>query len=177
MARVLKEDKRIVWGIWAFTAVVWALVIILHELPQANGMPEWMRNAPRFHAFLNGACGILLIGSLVAIKKKQIGRHQRLNTLAMVCSLIFLLSYVVFHYFSGDTSYGGEYKGFYLFILITHVVLAGLSLPFILLAYYRGLTRTIDKHKRIVRFTYPVWLYVCITGVMVYLFLSPYYAY
>jgi len=175
--KTIKEDKRIVWAIWIFTAVVFGLVIVLHELPQADGMPEWMRSAPKFHAILNGSCALLLVGSLLAIKSKQIGMHKRLNTLAMLSSLVFLLSYVTYNYFAGNTSYGGEHNGLYLFVLLSHILLAGLSLPFILLSYYRGLTGTIDKHKRLVRFTYPVWLYVCITGVMVYLFLAPYYAY
>ena len=173
----MKEDKRIIWGIWIFTAVVYALVIILHELPKAEGMPSWMESAPKFNALLNGTCAILLIASLVAIKQKKVGLHRTLNTSAMVLSVVFLLNYVIFHYFSGDTSYGGDYKTLYYIILITHVLLAGLSLPFILLAYYRGHIGAIQKHKKLVRFTYPVWLYVCITGVVVYLFLAPYYAY
>ncbi|MDA0714550.1 MAG: DUF420 domain-containing protein [Bacteroidetes bacterium] len=173
----MKEDKRIIWGIWAFTAVVYILVIILHELPQAEYMPSWMTGAPRFHAVLNGSCTLFLLASLWSIKNKKIGLHKTFNTAAMLFSLIFLLSYVVFHYFSGDTVYGGEYKSLYYFVLISHVVLAALSLPFILLAYYRGYTGAIDKHKKLVRFTYPVWLYVTITGVLVYLFLQPYYAF
>ena len=173
----MKEDKRIIWGIWIFTAVVYALVIILHELPKAEGMPSWMTGAPKLNALLNGSCAVLLIASLVAVKQKKIGLHRKLNTTAMLLSVIFLLNYVIFHYFSGDTSYGGDYKTAYYIILITHVLLAGLSLPFILLAYYRGHIGAIERHKKLVRFTYPVWLYVCITGVVVYLFLAPYYAY
>lgn len=173
----MKEDKRVIWGIWIFTLVVFALVIILHELPQAEEMPAVMAHAPLFHALLNGTCAILLIVSLLAVKKRNIPLHKKLNTGAMLLSVIFLLSYVVFHYFSGDTVYGGEMKGLYYTILLSHILLAGLSLPFILLAYYRGLIGSIDKHKKLVRFTYPVWLYVCVTGVAVYLFLAPYYAF
>jgi len=95
----------------------------------------------------------------------------------MLLSVTFLFSYVLFHYFSGDTIYGGDYKTAYYIILISHILLAGLSLPFILLAYYRGHIGAIDKHKRMVRYIYPVWLYVCITGVIVYLFLAPYYSF
>jgi len=171
----VKESKGIIWGIWIFTFIVWALVIVLHELPQSDGMPAWMAGAPQFHALLNGSCALLLIASLMAVKRKNIKRHRLLNTLAMLLSVVFLLSYVIYHYFSGDTYYGGDYKGLYYIILISHILLAGLSLPFILLAYYRGMSGSIDKHKRLVRFTYPVWLYVCVTGVVVYLFLAPYY--
>lgn len=173
----MKEDKRIVYGIWAFTAAVYLLVIILHELPQAEYMPQWMVNLPAFHAALNGSCFLLLIGALVAIKRRNVALHKAFNTTAMLLSLEFLLSYVFFHYFSGDTQYGGDYRGLYLFILVTHIVLAALSLPFILLAYYLGSTGQLDRHKKLVRFTYPVWLYVTLTGVMVYLFLKPYYAF
>lgn len=171
----MKESKAVVWGIWIFTFIVWSLVIVLHELPEADAIPTWMSNAPQFHALLNGSCALLLIASLMAVRRKDIVRHRLLNTLAMLLSVVFLLSYVVYHYYSGDTVYGGEYKGVYYAILLTHILLAGLSLPFILLSYYRGLSGSIDKHKRLVRFTYPVWLYVCITGVVVYLFLAPYY--
>ncbi len=173
----MKEDKRIIWAIWVFTAVVFGLVIVLHELPQAESMPAWMSNAPLFHALLNGTCALLLIAALIAVKGKKIALHKKLNTGAMLLSLIFLLSYVVFHYFSGDTVYGGDMKGLYYTILLSHILLAGLSLPFILLSYYRGLIGNVDKHKKLVRFTYPVWLYVCVTGVAVYLFLAPYYAF
>ncbi|NND94718.1 MAG: DUF420 domain-containing protein [Flavobacteriales bacterium] len=140
-------------------------------------MPSWMTVAPGFNALINGTCAVLLISSLIAIKSKKIQLHRSLNTAAMLLSVVFLLSYVVFHYFSGDTVYGGEYKFAYYIILISHILLAGLSLPFILLAYYRGHIGAIQKHKKLVRFTYPVWLYVCITGVIVYLFLAPYYAF
>lgn len=171
----MKESKQVIWGIYAFTMAVYALVIVLHELPQASLQPEFTKAQPLLHAIINGSCFLLLVLSLMAIKDKKVGLHKKLNTGAMLLSLIFLLSYVVYHYFAPDTKYGGEYKGLYYFILATHIILAGLSLPFILLAYYAGLTNTISKHKKLVRFTYPVWLYVTLTGVLVYLFLSPYY--
>lgn len=101
--------------------------------------------------------------------------HRKLNTVAMVLSVLFLLSYVTNHYFSGDTIYGGDMSGLYYFVLITHVVLAGLSLPMILFSYYYGHLNLVHKHKKLVRFTYPIWLYVAFTGVLIYLFLSPYY--
>ena len=173
----MKEDRRVIWAIWAFTAIVFALVVTLHELPKAESMPSWMQQAPLFHALLNGTCGLLLISSLIAIKQKNISAHRKLNTTAMLLSVVFLLSYVIFHYFSGDTMYGGEHKGIYYFVLLTHIILAALSLPFILLAYYRGMIGNIQRHKRLVRFTYPIWLYVCATGVAVYLFLAPYYSF
>lgn len=171
----VKENKSIVIGIWLFTIVVYALVISLHYLPSLETVPEFTKSLPLFHATLNGSCFLLLIMSLIAIKKKNILLHKRLNTLAMIFSVVFLLSYVLYHVTNDDTLYGGEYKALYYFILLTHILLAALSLPAILFAYYRALIGDIEKHRKIVRYTYPVWLYVALTGVLVYIFLKPYY--
>jgi putative membrane protein len=156
--------------------LVYALVIVLHELPGAEVAPEFTVYQPLMHSIINGTCFILLLLSLSFIKRGNVAMHKRLNTTAMLLSVLFLLSYVVYHYFAGDTAYLGDYKGLYIFILITHILLAGLSLPFILLAYYHGFIGNIVKHKKMVRFVFPVWLYVTFTGVIVYLFLAPYYA-
>lgn len=172
----MKPNKNIIWGIYIFTAAVYALVIILHELPGATSAPAFTAFQPLLHASLNGACFVLLILSLMAIKNKNVNLHKRLNSLAMLLSLVFLLSYVVYHYFAGDTEYLGDYKGIYYFVLLTHILLAGFSLPFILLAYYHGFIKNLDKHRKLVKFVYPVWLYVTFTGVLVYVFLAPYYA-
>jgi putative membrane protein len=171
----MKENKNVVRFIWIFTIIVYALVIILHELPQADYEPAFVSFLPMVNAIINGTCFVLLIAALIAIKGKNIALHKALNTTAMALSVIFLLSYVTNHYFSGDTKYAGEYNTLFYFILITHIALAGISLPFILLAYYRGLIGSIQRHKRLVRFTYPIWLYVTLTGVLVYIFLAPYY--
>ncbi len=101
--------------------------------------------------------------------------HQRLNTLAMILSVVFLLSYVAYHMFNADTKYLGEYPGLYYSILFSHITLAAVSLPMILFSYYRGITGNIQNHKKLVRFTYPIWLYVTLSGVLVYVFLAPYY--
>jgi putative membrane protein len=170
------SEKTIVRSIWAFSAVVYALVIILHELPEAASRPEWVSMLPGLNALINGVCFVLLIGSLYSIKQKNIARHKALNTAAMVLSVVFLLSYVLNHYFSGDTVYQGDMGWLFYPILITHILFAGISLPFILLAYYRGNSDQRDKHKKLVRWVFPVWLYVTFTGVLVYQFLAPYYA-
>lgn len=163
--------------IWAFSLVVFALVTVLHYLPTAESIPAFTNSFPLVNACLNGSCFLLLLASLFAIKGKNVALHQRLNTYAMILSVFFLLTYVLFHYFHGSSSYGGEYKGLYLFILLTHIVLAAVSLPFILLAYARALTGDVQGHRKMVKFVYPVWLYVTFTGVMVYLFMAPYYAF
>ncbi len=172
----MNPNKNIIRGIYAFSAAVYALVIVLHELPGASEIPSFVQFQPLTHAIINGTCFLFLIGALIAIKNKNVQLHKKLNTGAMLLSLVFLLSYVVYHFFAGDTAYLGEYKSIYYFILLTHILLAGLSLPFILLAYYHGFIGNVPKHKKMVRFVYPVWLYVTFTGVIVYWFLAPYYA-
>ena len=127
------------------------------------------------HAILNGTCFLVLLFSLRAIKNKDVVLHKKLNTAAMCLSVLFLLSYVVYHYLADDTIYGGNYKTLYYVILSSHIILAAASLPAILFAYYRGYIGDIQKHRKIVRYTYPVWLYVTLTGVLVYLFLKDYY--
>ncbi len=171
----VKLDKRVVYGIYAFTAVVYALVIILHEMPQASFVPGFVQYLPLLNAIINGTCFLLLVGALVAIKQKNVSLHKTLNSTAMVLSVVFLLSYVLNHFFSGDTIYGGEQKGVFYFILFTHIVLAGLSLPFILLAYYKAYAGDLMGHRKMVKYTYPMWVYVTFTGVLVYAFLAPYY--
>jgi putative membrane protein len=172
----MKPDRRVIAGIWIFTAIVFAAVILLHELPGADVSPAFVVWQPPLHALLNGTAFLVLISSYFSIRNKNVSLHKRLNTLAMLLSVFFLISYVMYHYFAGDTQYGGNYKALYLFILLTHIVLAGISLPFILLAYYRGFIGDIAAHRRMVSWVFPIWLYVALTGVLVYLFLSPYYA-
>jgi putative membrane protein len=172
----MKENKGVTAGIWVFSVVVFCLVVALREIPKPDFRPAFTYYQPLLHAVLNGSVFVLLFASLFAVKNKNIGLHKKLNTTAMIFSLVFLLSYVVYHYFSPETKYGGDFIMLYLAILASHVFLAAVSLPFILLAYYRGLLGLIDKHKKLVRITYPIWLYVAFTGVLVYVFLSPYYA-
>lgn len=172
---VRKENKAVIYSIYAFTVVVFGLVILLHELPAPGNAPSFIGIFPMLNAVINGSCFLILVSSLIAIKNKNVGLHQTLNTTAMILSVLFLLSYVFYHLFAEDTKYGGNYSGIYYFVLATHIILAGLSLPFILLAYYRGYIGDVIKHRKMVKFVYPVWLYVTFTGVLVYMFLSPYY--
>lgn len=172
----MKESKGLKYGIWIFTVVVYALVVSLHYLPKPDVIPPFTKDLPLFHALLNGACFVLLIASLLAIKNKKVALHKALNTTAMILSVVFLLSYVLYHATNGDTSYEGDFSVLYYSILFSHIVLAGLSLPAILFAYYRAVIGDIEKHRKIVRYTYPVWLYVALTGVLVYLFLKPFYS-
>lgn len=167
--------KGIKWFIWIFTVVVFAIVLALHEIPELENTPSFVQFLPAFNATINGISFLLLIISFLMIKKGNVPAHKKLNTTAMVLAVVFLLSYVINHTFSGDTIYGGDYKGLYYFTLISHIVLAALSLPMILFAYAYGFYDLRDRHKKMVRFTYPLWLYVTFTGVMVFMFLAPYY--
>ncbi len=168
--------RSILISIYVITAVVYVLVVLLHQLPAPSTTPEFVAHLPLVNATINGCCTLLLIASLVAIRLRHFQIHARLNTGAMVLSLVFLLSYVLNHTFRGSTSYGGDHRGLFLFLLISHIILAGVSLPMILMAYYRGWLGQVAEHRRLVRFTYPLWLYVTISGVLVYLCMAPYYS-
>lgn len=172
----LKENKAIKIGIWVFTVVVFLLVSVMGRLPKPDVTPEFTKALPGLNAILNTSVFLTLIGSLIMIKRKNVNMHMRLNTFAMILSIFFLLSYVLYHLTNEEVKYLGEMKGLYYSILASHIVLSGLSLPFILFAYYRAFIGDIQKHKKIVKWAYPVWLYVAITGPVVYLMLSPYYS-
>src|SRR5690606_19149516 len=120
---------------------------------------------------------VLLIAALVAVKNKRYFLHRRLMLTAMALSVLFLMSYVCHHLFAGDTKFGGEgtIRYVYFFILITHILLAAIILPFILFTSYRAMIAEWPRHRKLARITWPIWLYVSVSGVLVYLFISPYY--
>jgi len=132
---------------------------------------------PPIYASINGLTAIILILAFIAIKKKNIVLHKNLMTTAIMCSAIFLLMYIAYHMTSDSTKYGGEglLKHVYYFILITHIVLSVAVVPFVLITYVRAITKNFEKHKKIARITFPLWLYVAVSGVLVYIMISPYY--
>ena len=132
---------------------------------------------PPIYASINGLTAIVLILAFIAIKKKNIVLHKNLMTTAIMCSAIFLLMYIAYHMTSDSTKYGGEglLKHVYYFILITHIVLSVAVVPFVLITYVRAITKNFEKHKKIARITFPLWLYVAVSGVLVYIMISPYY--
>lgn len=133
---------------------------------------------PLINAILNGTTALLLIGALVAVKNRNINLHKRLIYIGMGLSLLFLVVYIMYHTTAGHTKFGGEgtIRSIYFFLLLTHIVLAAIQAPFVLYAFLYGYTGQIEKHQKIVKFSYPIWLYVSITGVICYLMISPYYA-
>ncbi|MDN3494169.1 DUF420 domain-containing protein [Winogradskyella bathintestinalis] len=133
---------------------------------------------PPIYATINGITAIFLVTAFIAIKKKKLVLHENLMTTAIWSSVIFLLLYIAYHMTSDSTKFGGEgvIKYIYYFILISHILLSIVIIPFVLITYVRAITNNIERHKKIARITFPLWLYVAITGVVVYLMISPYYA-
>ncbi|ALU75807.1 DUF420 domain-containing protein [Tenacibaculum finnmarkense genomovar finnmarkense] len=132
---------------------------------------------PPIYASINGLTAVLLIASVIAIKKGNKKLHEQLNTTAIACSALFLVLYVAYHMTSDSTSFGGQgiVKYIYLFILITHIILSIIVIPFVLITFMRARLGDFPEHKKIAKITFPLWLYVAVTGVIVYLMISPYY--
>ncbi|MFM6975677.1 MAG: DUF420 domain-containing protein [Sphingobacteriaceae bacterium] len=175
------NDKLILRLVTAISIVVFLVVVILNRkiIPVTIPTPAFVYFLPKLNAIINGTCSVLLLLSLYFIKKKNITMHKRLNITTFLLSSVFLVSYIIFHYFVKETTYGGSgtTKMIYYFILLTHIPLAAIVLPLVLLSFNSGLKMEVEKHRKLVRRTYPIWLYVTITGVIVYLMISPYYTF
>lgn len=161
---------------YVLSVVVIGLVIAMRPAERFNVDfdTSWM---PGFNALVNTIAGAFLLLALFFIKKKNIKAHRNMIFGAMVFSAMFLLTYVVYHFTTPETKFckEGMIKTIYFIILISHIILAGLSLPFILLTFNRGITMSVEKHKKMTRWVYPVWLYVVFSGPLVYLMLKPCY--
>lgn len=133
---------------------------------------------PPIYASINAVTAVVLVLAFIAIQNKKINLHKRLMQFAIVLSLSFLLMYITYHMTSDSTKYGGEgvVRYIYFVILITHILMSIIVIPFVLITYVRGITNNIEKHKKIAKITFPLWLYVAVTGVVVYIMISPYYA-
>lgn len=176
-----KFSARLITGV---SIVVLVVVVVLQSkmlniFPDKSTIPAWVFSLPALNAAINGTCTVLLLVSLYFIKKKDIRMHKRLNITTFVLSSLFLVSYIIFHSTGIKTTYGGEgpVRFIYYFILITHIILAAIVLPLVLFSFQKGLQMQVDKHRKLVRWSYPIWLYVTITGVVVYLMISPYYTF
>ena len=156
-----------------------ALMIMPASWKGALGIEEdsQLSSLPLFHAVLNGSTFVLLLFAGIAIKNKKVSIHRMLMLSAFVLSSVFLISYVIYHMTHESARFGGEgaIRMVYFFILISHIILSVPVIPLALLSIYRGWTNDIERHKKVVKFAYPVWLYVASTGVMVHLFMQPYY--
>ena len=133
---------------------------------------------PPIYATINGFTALLLVAGVIAIKNGKRRLHEILMQTAIACSVVFLVMYVAYHMTSDSTPFGGEgiIRSFYFFILISHIILSIAVIPLVLITYVKALAQRFDKHKKIAKITFPIWLYVAVTGVIVYLMIAPYYA-
>lgn len=191
----IEKEKSIKLTVYITTVAICGVVVILNQkwIPHPDNFPSLIYSLPKLNAILNGTCTVLLLFSLWAIKKRNIQLHKKLNLTAFILSALFLISYVTAHYFIPDTKYGdvdhngimsatesadvSGIKPVYVILLLLHIFLAVAVLPMVLISFYYGLTDQREKHKKLTRFSYPIWLFVTASGVIVYLMISPYYSY
>jgi len=178
--------------IWVLSVVIPVAVAVLLFMPTKLAVSgQWVRNLPHLNAILNSAASVSLMVGLIFIKKKNIAYHRLSMLTAFVLGALFLVSYVIYHASVPSTPFGdtnfdgvasdvekaavGGLRLVYLIILLTHILLAIIVVPFVLLALYHAVNKNFEKHKKITRFAYPIWLYVTVSGVLVYILISPYY--
>lgn len=176
-AILTKNDKKAGWLIGIFSVVVFAAVVALGKLNLDIKVDFDVHVFARINAIINSTVSVLLVAALIAVKRKSYEWHKRLMMTAMVLSIFFLVSYIAHHLLAGDTKFGGEgtIRYIYFFILITHIFLAAIILPFILFTAYRAMIAEYPQHKKLARITWPIWFFVAVTGVVVYWLISPYY--
>ena len=187
-----KNDKKAKLLIYTVSFVVFAAVVFLSKFKLDVDPGFDVHVFAKANAVINSMVALLLVAGLFFVKQHKYVVHKKIMLTAISLSVLFLLSYIAHHLLAGDTKYGdinhdgivsideksvaGNMRMIYYFILITHIPLAAIILPFILFTAYRALTGDYEKHKKLVRFTWPVWFYVAVTGVVVYLMISPYYS-
>lgn len=174
---IKKNDKLAAWLIGIVSVVVFAAVVILGRVKLDVDLGFDKHIFAKINAMINSTVSVLLLLGLWFAKSKKFILHKRMMFSAILLSVGFLLSYICHHLFTGETSYGGEgtIRIVYYTILISHIFLAGLILPFILFTAYRALTAEWAQHRRLAKYTWPLWFYVAVTGVVVYFMISPYY--
>lgn len=172
-----KNDRKAKWLIWIFSIVIFLTITVLAGVKIDVDPGFDVHLFAKANAFINGTVSILLVAGLFAVKGGRYLLHKRIMFFALILSILFLLSYVCHHLFTGNTKFGGTgaIRYFYLFILSTHIFLAAIILPFVLFTSYRALVAEWPGHRKLAKITWPVWLYVSVTGVLVYILISPYY--
>jgi putative membrane protein len=176
-ASIQKNDKKASFLIILFSVIVFIAVVFLSRIKLDVELPFNVHLFATVNAILNSLVSLLLVVGLIAVKNARYQLHRNVMMSAMVLSLLFLVSYICHHLFSESTSYGGQgaMKTLYYFILITHIILAAVILPFILYTSYRALVAEWPAHRKLAKITWPIWFYVSVTGVIVYFMISPYY--
>ncbi len=188
---IKKNDRKARVFIIAVSLIVFIAVVVLSRVKLEVSLPFDVHVFAGINAAINSVVALLLVFGIIAVRKKNYELHKKIMLTAILLSVLFLLSYIAHHLLAGDTKFGdinhdgllsdeektgaGQMRIFYLLLLLTHIPLAGIILPFILFTAYRALTGEYDKHRKLTRITWPVWFYVAITGVMVYLMIRPYY--
>ena len=169
-----KVKKYTPW-VWILSIAIPVVVAILFLIKIPNVKP--LTFLPPVYAFINAITAVFLTIAYVAIKRKKIILHERLMKISIGLSVIFLVMYVAYHMTSDPTPYGGEgiIRSVYYFILISHVLLSIGIIPLVLVTYVRAISKLFADHKKIARYTFPIWMYIAVTGVIVYLMISPYY--
>ena len=176
-ASIQKNDKKAGWLIGIFSFVVFAVIISLGRIQLQVNLGFDVHIFATINAVVNSIIAVTLVAALIAVKNKKFMLHKKLMFAALILSILFLVSYIAHHLLAGETKFGGvgTIKTIYYFVLITHIILAAVILPFILFTAYRGLTAEFTMHKKLARITWPLWFYVAVTGPIVYLMISPYY--
>jgi putative membrane protein len=174
MSEVEKNMKKYKLWVNIISIAIPVVVALLFGIKLPNIEP--LTFLPPIYASINAITSILLISALIAIKNKKIKLHRSLMQTAIFCSVIFLLMYVAYHITSVPTKYEGEMVITYRVILISHIILSIVVIPLVLHSYLRAYLGDYQAHKKIVKYAYPVWLYVAVTGVIVYIMISPYYS-
>ena len=186
-----KNDKKARIIIFVFSVIVFAAIMALSRVKWNVKLGFDVHLFATANAIINSCVALLLIVALIAVKSKNYILHRNIMLTAMFLSILFLVSYICHHLFAGETRFGdvnhdgilteaekaavGSRRMIYYILLGTHIPLAGIILPFILFSAYRALTGEFDKHKKLVRITWPIWFYVAVSGVLVYWMISPYY--
>ncbi|MBV41430.1 MAG: hypothetical protein CL834_00170 [Crocinitomicaceae bacterium] len=177
----MENERNIKRFIWTMAVVIPVAVALLFLIPPVENLPDDVKASlyilPKLNAIFNGIAFLSLIGAFVAIKNKNIKVHRAFTTTALILSMLFLVSYVAFHLTTESTKFGGEgwTRTVYFVILISHILLSTGIIPLVLFTYVRGLGMQVEKHRKIAKITWPIWLYVTATGVIVYWMISPYY--
>lgn len=174
MNKVTSEKKYNTW-IWILSILIPIAVAVLFTVKIPNVEP--LSFLPPIYATTNGITAILLVLAVIMIKQGKRNAHELLMKSAIVLSGLFLLMYVAYHMTSESTPYGGEgtLRYVYLCILLSHIFLSIVVIPFVLITYVRAITGNFERHKKIAKVTFPLWLYVAVSGVLVYIMISPYY--
>nr|WP_315147547.1 DUF420 domain-containing protein [uncultured Flavobacterium sp.] len=177
------ENKSIEKRFNTFIIVVSILIPVVVAILFGVKLKEFGYNVqplsflPPIYATINGVTAVVLVAAVLSIKDGRVALHKKLMTIAILLSIVFLVMYVAYHMTSESTKFGGEgiIRPIYYFILISHILLSVAVIPLVLISYVRALAEKFDTHKKIAKITFPVWLYVAVTGVIVYLMISPYY--